>query len=65
MIVGKLASADGGIRRKSNRTIRIVDFETKEMIISYLLDLLNRTIKDDEWFSLNMLFVLILNSNVI
>ena len=57
MIVGRLASADGGVRRKNDRTIRIVDFETKETIILYLIDLLNQTIKGDEWFSLNRLFV--------
>lgn len=56
MIVGKEKSSDGGERRKKLRRIRLVDDDTRMLLVSYIQDVILKRYKKEEKFSSNTLF---------
>ncbi len=56
MIIGRTQSADGGFRRIPIRHTQIVDPETRQCLITYLMEVVYQKCKDAEWVGSSDLF---------
>ncbi len=56
MIIGQTESADGGFRRIPIRHTRIVDVETRSLLVSYLEEQVYQKCKESDWVGCRDLF---------